>query len=135
LVPSNYTTEGTGPLFILQRRRVEWGATHLVAQMVMYSGDEKGRKRKAVGVGVVGNKVDKHVMEDEDADADEEVVVDVSCLKLNNNHQQQQLELQEAVQPTMACRLISDGKIFLLASKQHLNCRKQTGNAQDTRCQ
>jgi hypothetical protein len=86
---------------------------------------------KAVGVVVEGNKVVDEVV---DADVGEEVVVDV-CLKPNNNHRQQQLELQEAVQPTMVRRLISDGKIFLLASKRHLNRPKRTGNAQDTRCQ
>jgi hypothetical protein len=42
----NCTGEGTQLFFALQRRRVACGATCQVAQMVMYSVDEKQRKHK-----------------------------------------------------------------------------------------
>jgi hypothetical protein len=40
------TAAVTGLFFALQRRRVAWGVTRLVAQMVIYSGNEKQRKLK-----------------------------------------------------------------------------------------
>ena len=46
LVPPNHTAASTDLFFILQRRRVAWGATRLLSLLVMCSHDKNQRKRK-----------------------------------------------------------------------------------------